>query len=739
MNHQQSNKSSSLSQVSAKSSQIKQKPNINNTNSISSKNNSENTKNTTNDQEEKIKKIFQQINHTHISSMLKLEQYAFKKFNEFYSNEEDFYNIKIINEIICNDSTHIVAIFKDFLISGDTSEFLQKSYSLRESRECLPKIFEYYDSCSVIFPNYVILPESKYIYKNIQRKQRVIDNQQDLEEKQEKIKKGLIKIRNDDDPVFTTMALDSILDQTDTSGVRKFFGIKNSRNDSKNISLENIIKKINSAENQVNDNKNIKHKNDKNDKNKLNVHNFNQSGNKIKGRNYNRNIDTAFNNSSNNSNLGKKNNNLLNSNSINSKNSKVSSTTIDIASKNNNIYYNNSNTIYVSSSSRNNKNNNIKNSYNNNTYSLNTGIKKQNLLNNLLSNKNKDFIVKVIKELNKNKNVFYTSNINNTSHTKKKTKKQNNIISPSEKIIQNQLQFNKTSSSTHHMKTLSSSSSSAGQGLITSYHNKNTLSMSKLQIASNIQSSYQKNKKSKDKKNENIIKALNIKENIPYTSRESKNSFSPELMQMLNSKIRKIKNLSSNKRISMSISSKKPLIQNTSYGNNKEKQKEYKTINSDLNRNKNTRNKKYDNTTDSLSIGINNKYLSPENKSEKDNNNISKSPPKSPDYNKIMKTYAHFHSKSTFLGNTNNEKLKMKKIKNSVFSNKPELNIKGFQIKGFKQLLQNNTNSNNNSKHSKGSNSDRLLFSESSYKTISKTNRSNSKTFLDMYSILNKK
>ena len=532
------------------------------------------------------------------------------------------------------------------------------------------------------------------------------------------------------------MALDSILDQTDTSGIRKFFGIRNSRNDSKNISIENIIKKINSAENQANDNKNNKHKNDKN---KLNVHNFNQSGNKIKGRNYNRNMDAAFNNSSNNSNLGKKNNQMLNSNSINSKNSKVSSTTIDIASKNNNIYYNNSNTIYVSSSSRNNKHNNIKNSYNNTTYSHNTGIKKQNLLNNLLSNKNKDFIVKVIKELNKNKNVLYTSNINNTSHTKKKVKKQNNIISPSEKVIQNQLQFNKSSSSTHHMKTLSSSSSSAGQGLITNYHNKNTLSMSKLQIASNIQSSYQKNRKSKDKKNENIIKALNIKETIPYTTRESKNSFSPELMQMLNSKIRKIKNLSSNKRTSMSISSKKPLIQNTSYGNNKEKHKEYKTINSDLNRNKNTRNKKYDNITDSLSIGINNKYLSPENKSERDNNNISKSPPNSPDYNKIMKTYAHFHSKSTFLGNTNNEKLKMKKIKNSVFSNKPELNIKGFQIKGFKQLLQNNNNSNNNSKHSKGSNSDRLLFSESSSKTISKTNRSSSKTFLDMYSILNKK
>ena len=376
-NHQSNKSSSSLSQISAKSSQIKQALNINKTNSTS-KNNSENTKNTTNDQEEKIKKIFQQINHNHISSMLKLEQYIFKKFNDFYSNEEDFYNIKIINEIICNDSTHIVAVFKDFLISGDTSEFLQKLYSLSESKECLPKIYEYYDSCSVIFPNYVILPESKYIYKNIQRKQRVIDNQQDLEEKQERIKRGLIKIKDDEDPVFTTMALDSILDQTDTSGIKKFFGIRSSRTESKNISLENIIKRISNAENNDKVNNNNK-KTHHQDKNKLNIHNFNQSSNKIKGRNYNRNNDVGFNNSSN-SNLGKKNNNVLSSNSINSKNTKVSST-IDIASKNNHVYYNNNNTIYDNSSSRNN-NHSIKN--NNTTYSHNTGVKKQNLLNNLI-------------------------------------------------------------------------------------------------------------------------------------------------------------------------------------------------------------------------------------------------------------------------------------------------------------------------------------------------------------------
>ena len=176
-------KSFSSSQNQESDSQKKSKEtNIKNIKNISSsKNNSENTKNSTLDYEKTLKKIFQKINHTHISKMSSLKKYIYLKFNNYYSNEKDFYNIKIINEIICNESTHIVAEFKDYLINGDTSEFLQKYYFLKESKECLPKIFEYYDSCSVIFPNYVILPESKYIYKNIQRKQRVIDNQQDLE------------------------------------------------------------------------------------------------------------------------------------------------------------------------------------------------------------------------------------------------------------------------------------------------------------------------------------------------------------------------------------------------------------------------------------------------------------------------------------------------------------------------------------------------------------------------------
>ena len=86
--------------------------------------------------------------------------------NQNYKNK-DFYNIKVIDEIIHNESSHIVAEFKDYLIKGDISEFLQQYYKKDESLNLLPKIYEYYISCSVIFPNYVILPESQYIYIKI--------------------------------------------------------------------------------------------------------------------------------------------------------------------------------------------------------------------------------------------------------------------------------------------------------------------------------------------------------------------------------------------------------------------------------------------------------------------------------------------------------------------------------------------------------------------------------------------
>ena len=212
-------------ELSVKSFTIKN----NNDSSVSLYNNIDN--NTTNQQSkdnqnlnEKIVKLF--IGNHPLISMTTIKKITHFNFTNKYLKNELYYNSIIIDHIIHNDPGHIVAEFKDFLIMGDINEFLQNSYKLKESLYLLPKIYEYYISCSVIFPNYVILPESQYIYKNIQRKQRVIDVQQEQEDKEENIKKGLIKNEKlKEECVFDTQVLDSILNQTDTSGIKQYFGV----------------------------------------------------------------------------------------------------------------------------------------------------------------------------------------------------------------------------------------------------------------------------------------------------------------------------------------------------------------------------------------------------------------------------------------------------------------------------------------------------------------------------------
>lgn len=83
---------------------------------------------------------------------------------------KDFYNVKIINDIIYNEPTHMVAVFKDYLIYDDLSEFLKRTYEGQEAISRLPKIWEFYEKYSKVFPNYVNLPENKFMYKNIERK-----------------------------------------------------------------------------------------------------------------------------------------------------------------------------------------------------------------------------------------------------------------------------------------------------------------------------------------------------------------------------------------------------------------------------------------------------------------------------------------------------------------------------------------------------------------------------------------
>ena len=680
--------------------------------------NNENSKSPLFERENILNQILFRNKINEISSMIDLERRIFKQFKMNYMNKKNFYNIKAINEIIRNDNTHIVAKYKDYLIEGDNYEFLQKRYLQSEINECLPTILEYYENFSVIFPNYVILPESKYIYKNIKKKQKLINIQQDLEEKQKKIKNGKNYTKGNENPIFTTHAIDSILEQTDTSGIKEFFGLKNN-DSSKNLSLENIINKISKAENYYITRKTNyalkKIKLTEKFKNGVNFNLYN-SNYKIKGRNYKRYLEGGFNGSSGNNNLKKGNNypglNINSTTSNGMKNTKVSSTTMDMDSKNNNniIQGNNSNTIYISSYTRNNNNKN-------NTINSNSSIKKQNLVTNVYIN-NKELVDKVLKGIKKIEN--------------KNSKKKSMNFSPFEKS------YSKTRISTSiHYKQLSTSSSNNGK--IFSYHKKNIpkqinhhkkiLSYNSSCRNKKINESNTKNKKGKD--NPSLL-----------TERDtlSKKHINPDIIKIFNSNLNK--NNSCKKNSISSISSKKKK-NNILHSRNNIKVKEMKNVTSHQNIRKKKKNLDTENSI--LLINNNSKNRLDVQKMKSGNSQcFSLSPNKYLDYNKILKTFINFNSKNFLVNNgkkninnniSNNNNVSKKKINKKDEKNISHKDINNIKIKNFKEVIQNS-----NLHSQEVYNSERIFFDKTLNKNNNRTNRgsNDSKTCFEIFSTLTK-
>ena len=213
----------------------------------------------------KLKKYSVINSNSYDNYILRQNKLILKKLAKKYNRGIEFYRKKVISDIIDNETTHLVASFKEFLIYGDYSEFLQGYFHAREIKKFLPLIFDYYHSSTVIFPNYVILEEKKYIYKNIQKKQQIINVQQEQEEMEnnkKKKEKEEEKLKLDDDDninfdsdstskseILTSHALNSILNQTNTSNNIKLFGLNKNSNTSED--LVKFIEKLNNEEKKV--------------------------------------------------------------------------------------------------------------------------------------------------------------------------------------------------------------------------------------------------------------------------------------------------------------------------------------------------------------------------------------------------------------------------------------------------------------------------------------------------------
>ena len=197
-------------------------------------------------------------------NLKELEKRVNKQFHKKYHIEPNDYNIIKIEQIIYNEKSHIVSIFKDRMILDDFFEFLSKFYPKLESPSLLTKCLSYYATNSIFFPNYSALPEFKLIYKNINDKQRILD-ECEIEKYKNKIEIIKIEDKENKNKIFDNNVYDSIMKGSSFSN----FDIKkdNEKLDSIN-DINNLLIEIG--------------KNDDKDNNEFNleIKNFNQ--NKIK-------------------------------------------------------------------------------------------------------------------------------------------------------------------------------------------------------------------------------------------------------------------------------------------------------------------------------------------------------------------------------------------------------------------------------------------------------------------------
>ena len=192
----------------------------------------------------KCKEKNKQITNENIQNINKKKCIYFEKLKKRaknilikrYDKPISFYNVKIINEVLYNEKTHFVEVFKEYLILEDNNEFLKYYYNKDLRKKKLEKILSFYDKYSKIFPNYTALVESKYIYKNIRKKQKMI-NQINEE------KKKLMYYDEDDSKSYMKTVFNSRVINTIYTGGNTL--IINKSDLTNNKSIDDLIQKIN--------------------------------------------------------------------------------------------------------------------------------------------------------------------------------------------------------------------------------------------------------------------------------------------------------------------------------------------------------------------------------------------------------------------------------------------------------------------------------------------------------------
>ena len=208
------------------------------------------------------------LKNNSLKYLILLEDRARYKLVKRYDKPLSYHDVKIINDILYNEKTHYVGQFKEYLIYEDYNEFIKRFYNSYEISMKFPKILFFYEKYTKIYANYTVIPESKFMYKNIKRKQKMIDQLQNKMHYSECEDDEESDISN---TVFSSRVMNSIYRKTITKTLNKSSCCENTEQ-----SINDFLGKINVIENNIknilkinfinNDNKKGKDKNKSNTK-----------------------------------------------------------------------------------------------------------------------------------------------------------------------------------------------------------------------------------------------------------------------------------------------------------------------------------------------------------------------------------------------------------------------------------------------------------------------------------------
>lgn len=124
--------------------------------------------------------LLYKLNHNKINSNLSKHNVTKERYEKI-----------IINNIIYDEKKHIVSLFKNHLLWDETSDFLKRFYNKQESISRLPQICAYYEEYSIFIPVYFSLNVGKIMLKNKKRKKKVMENNEEQDNTNSKISKGV--------------------------------------------------------------------------------------------------------------------------------------------------------------------------------------------------------------------------------------------------------------------------------------------------------------------------------------------------------------------------------------------------------------------------------------------------------------------------------------------------------------------------------------------------------------------